>query len=82
MPNQLKIIKILDDCVHSKYNKDLNNLPNSIEIIELNKNYNKPIVIIPKNLKLIKCHKDYKHFNILENHKLTNNLSYIIETFE
>ena len=78
LPNQLKIMKILNN----SYNKDLNNLPNSIEIIELNQNYNRPFINIPENLKLIKYYKNYKYLDLLNDHKFKYNLDFQIETFE
>jgi len=42
--------------------KELNNLPNSIEYLEL-VDYNFKIKKIPKNLKTIKCYRNYKYID-------------------
>ena len=54
----------------SNYNKELNNLSNSIEYIALPNNYNHQIKNIPKKLKQIKCHKTYKYINDFINYQI------------
>ena len=48
---------------NSHYNWELNNLPNSIEQLELPKEYKFSIEKIPNNLKKIICSDNYKFKN-------------------
>ena len=47
----------------SKYNEELNCLPEFVEYLKLNKKYDKKIKKFPLNLKTIKCNKQYKYIN-------------------
>jgi hypothetical protein len=58
----------------SYYNKELNNLPSSLEILVLPENYSLKIKNIPKELKSIKLSKDYKFINDFVDYK--------VETYE
>ncbi len=49
------------------FDKDLNNLPNSIEYIELPKKYSKKIMKIPTSLKKILCFEGYTYIDDLKN---------------
>jgi hypothetical protein len=70
LPNQLKKIYFkneYDDCDDDDYDNnksgyqyELNNLPESIEIIVLSKYYEHKICKLPKNLKIIGCSQCYK----------------------
>ena len=44
----------------SKYNKELNCLPNFVELIQLPETYDKKILKIPKELKKIICYENYE----------------------
>ena len=55
---------------NSDYDRKLNNLPSSIEYIELSHNYNHQIKNIPKKLKQIKCNKIYKYINDFINYEV------------
>jgi hypothetical protein len=50
-------------CESSVFARELNCLPNSLEIIELPMKYDKKILNIPKNLKKIICSSDCKFAN-------------------
>jgi hypothetical protein len=54
----------------SNYNCELNNLPNSVEILELPKKYRLKIKNIPEGLKNIKLSKDYEFINDFANYKV------------
>ena len=56
LPNSIK--KISFDC-YSKYDKELNCLPESVEYLKLNISYDKRIKKFPLNLKTIKCNEIY-----------------------
>ena len=60
LPNQLKKISIRNV---NLYDKELNNLPESVELIELPIGYDKKLSKLPKNLKTIRCDRDYKFKN-------------------
>ena len=60
LPNSIK--KISFDC-YSKYDKELNCLPESVEYLKLNIGYDKRIKKFPLNLKTIECHKIYKYID-------------------
>jgi hypothetical protein len=51
------------------YNKELNNLPNSIEYLEFDC-YHFKIKKLPKNLKTIKCNKNYPYIDDFKNYEL------------
>jgi hypothetical protein len=51
LPNSIKIIKFN---VHSKYKKELNNLSESLEVLELPKKYSTPITNVNPDCKIIK----------------------------
>jgi hypothetical protein len=51
LPNSIKIIKFNK---RSDYNKELNNLPKQLEILELPNNYNLEIKNLNSNCKIIK----------------------------
>jgi len=55
---------------NSDYDRKLNNLPSSIEYIELSFNYQYQIKNIPKKLKQIKCFKNYKYINDFGNYQV------------
>jgi hypothetical protein len=59
LPNQLKKIRLQN----VMYDKKLNNLPESVEIIELSSRYYEKISKLPKNLKTIKCNSRYRFIN-------------------
>ncbi len=52
------------------YSKELNNLPNSLEILELPEKYLYPISNIPLGLKIISCSKDYKYIGNFADYKV------------
>ena len=60
MPNSIKKIKFNR---FSFYYKELNNLPNLIEILELPEKYSLQIKKIPKFLKKIILSKDYNYID-------------------
>ena len=64
MPNSIKKIKFKSN---SKYNKELNNLPKSLEYLELNNNYDKKIMTVYPNLKTLSCSKNYKYIGEIDN---------------
>jgi len=53
---------------NDNYDKELNNLPNSIEYIELPYNYK--YQNISKKLKQIKCYENYKYINDFVNYRV------------
>ncbi len=64
LPNSIKKITFNQE---SNYDCKLDNLPNSVEYLELNKNYSHPIQKIPSDLTIIKCSSQYKYINNLNN---------------
>ena len=60
LPNSIKKISFNN---YSRYDKELNCLPEFVEYLELNKKYDKKISKFPLNLKTIKCYKNYKYIN-------------------
>ena len=60
LPNSIKKISFHPD---SRYDKELNCLPEFVEYLELGKDYDKKISKFPLNLKTIKCYKNYKYIN-------------------
>ena len=58
----------LIDNLHNNI-EELNNLPNSIEYLEL-KNYEFKIKKIPKNLKTIKCDKEYEYIDDFKDYEV------------
>lgn len=64
LPNGIKKIKFFESC---QYDKELNCLPDSVEIIELDRHYSKPILNKPKNLIQLVCSKDYKYIGDFAN---------------
>ncbi len=60
LPTSIKKLIIDAD---SKYNADLNCLPNFIEELHLNRHYEKRILCIPQNLKKIRCYKSYQYID-------------------
>lgn len=63
LPNSIKKIIFDED---SYYDKDLNCLPDSVEILHLPRYYNKKINILPKSLKTIKCYCNYSYIDEFE----------------
>lgn len=59
LPNQLKKLKLCDK-FKCKHIKNIDNLPNSIEFIELNYNFNGRIRNIPNKLTKVKIKSNYK----------------------
>ena len=53
-----------------KYNKKLNNLPNSVKYLYLPCNYDLAIKKFPKNLIKIYCNRKYKYLIYLENYEI------------
>ncbi len=66
LPNGIKTLIICNE----EYNEELNNLPDSLEHLELPYCYEKEIKKIPKNLKTIKLNQYYKFRNIFFNVKI------------
>ena len=60
LPNSIKKISFYYD---SRYNNELNCLPEFVEYLELGKDYDKKITKFPLNLKTIKCSKYYKYID-------------------
>jgi hypothetical protein len=60
LPNSVSVIRFYKS---SCYNHELNNLVDSIEILELPEKYQKKINYIPKGLKKIKLSRDYKYID-------------------
>ena len=60
MPNSVRIIRFDK---YSEYNKELNNLVDTIEILQLPKKYQKKINNIPRGLKKIILSKDYAYID-------------------
>jgi hypothetical protein len=65
LPNNIKKIIFNRD---SRYDKDLNSLPDSVEFIRLPSTYTKKIKSVPKSLKCIECHHHYMFNNCYEKH--------------
>ncbi len=61
MPNSIRIIKF--DRKNDNYNKGLNNLNDSIKILELPANYKEKINNIPCGLKKIIVSRDYAYID-------------------
>ena len=72
LSNNINLTHLCLDIYIRSYNKELNNLPNSIEYLELKK-YNLKIKKIPKNLKTLKCDKDYKYIDDFKDYKVICN---------
>ena len=66
-PNLIKIIKFNKN---SKYDKELNNFPNSIETLKLPEKYSLKIKNIPKGFKKIILSKNYNYINDFKNYNL------------
>ncbi len=49
------------------YKKELNNLPNSVEYLELPSNYQLKIKNVSTNLKTIRCNKNYRYIDTFKN---------------
>ena len=64
LPSSIKKISFYEG---SLYNKELNCLPNGLEILQLPKQYNLQIKNIPRGLKKIICDKDYPFINDFAN---------------
>ena len=64
LPNSIKKITFDKD---SKYNKELNCLPNFVELIELSWIYDRQIKKFPTQLKKIICWENYKYKKDFEN---------------
>ena len=60
LPNSIKKISFTKN---SRYDKELNCLPEFVEYLELGKNYDKKISKFPLNLKTIKCYIYYKYID-------------------
>ena len=67
LPSSIKKIIIYNN----GYDKELNNLPISVEYIGLPLDYKKKILKIPKSLKEIKCNENYEFIDDFSNCKLT-----------
>lgn len=59
LPNLVKKIDL--ERISKNVMLNLNNLPNSVEILKLPNQYNDEILKIPLNLKIIHCNKKYKY---------------------
>ena len=64
LPSTIKKIVFPICC---RYNKELNCLPNFVELIQLPRYYDKKILKIPKELKKIICHENYKFIKDFDN---------------
>ena len=60
LPNNIKKI-IFEMC--SKYNNELNNLPKSLEYLELNLSYNKKLLNMSSKLIVLVCSEKYRYQN-------------------